>query len=183
MDNEKIIQQLRSGDNKEALQEMYKSFPSVRHFIKTHGGNDDDARDMFQESLLIFYRNVQKEDFSLTASLNTYLFSICKYLWKDELKKKNRMVNFEVADVAEEAAVYKEEELKMRWIDKILDRLGEKCSDILQLFYYKKMSMEEIAVKLQYKNVDTVKTQKYKCMERAKAMAGEVKVSSINDEL
>lgn len=138
MDNEKIIQQLRSGDNKEALQEMYKSFPSVRHFIKTHGGNEDDARDMFQESLLIFYRNVQKEEFSLTASLNTYLFSVCKYLWKDELKKKNRIVSFEVTDMVEEASTFKEEELKMRWIDKILDRLGEKCSEVLQLFYYKK---------------------------------------------
>lgn len=162
---------------------MYKSFPMVRHFIKTHGGNDDDARDVFQECLLVFYRNVQKENFSLTASLGTYLFSVSKYIWKDELKKKNRMVSFEVSDVPEEAVTYKEEEIKMRWIDKILDKLGDKCSEILQLFYYKKMTMEEIAEKLQYKNVDTVKTQKYKCMERAKAMAGEVKLSSINEEL
>lgn len=183
MENEKIIQQLRSGDNRQALQEMYKSFPSIRHFICTHGGNDDDARDLFQESLMVFYKNALKPEFSLTSSLNTYIFSICKYLWKDELKKKNRLVNFEFTDFTEEISSHQEDEAKMTLLDKVLDGLGEKCSGILQLFYYKKKSMEEIATQLEYKNVDTAKTQKYKCLERAKTMADQMKHSFLHEGL
>jgi len=185
MEKEKIIQHLRSGQHKESLLELYKAFPPVSHFIRKNGGTEDDARDMFQESLLIFYRNVQKGEFTLTSSLNTYLFSIAKYLWKDELKKKNRNVSFEVHahEADPDVQTYKMEELKMRTIDKVLDQLGKKCSEILQLFYYKKMAMEDIAQQLDYKNVDTVKTQKYKCMERAKLMAGELMLSSLTEEL
>lgn len=181
MGNEQIIQQLRAGNQKEAVAELYKSFPSVRHFIRTHGGNDDEAKDIFQESMIVFYKNAMKPEFTLTASVNTYLFTVSKYLWKDELKKKNRMVPIKFDREDEKyAPVFTEE--KYRWLDKIINSLGEKCMEILQLFYYKKQSMEEIASGLGYKNVDTAKTQKYKCIERARMMAQEVNVESLNPE-
>ena len=185
MENGTIIQQLRSGHNEAALRELYKGFPAVSHFIRKHGGNQDDARDMFQESLLIFYRNVQKKEFELTSSVNTYLFSVAKYLWKDELKKKNRTVPLEMQlqETPAHLPYTGQEERKIGLMDKVLSQLGEKCSEILRLFYYEKKAMEEIASRLQYKNVDTAKTQKYKCMERAKLMAGELMLSSLTEEL
>lgn len=179
MNNGKILEQLRSGQPGKALEELYKAYPAIRHFIKTHGGSDDDARDVFQECLIVLFRNAQKKDFVLTASVNTYLFSVGKYLWKDMLKKKNREVSLSMADVpVEEMRAVQEEEMQWRWLDKILASLGEKCSDILQLFYFKKMGMDEIAAKLGYRNVDTAKTQKYKCLERARAMANEMNVTT-----
>lgn len=174
MNNGLILEQLRSGQPGKALDELYKAYPAIRHFIKTHGGSDDDARDVFQECLIVLFRNAQKKDFTLTASVNTYLFSVGKYLWKDLLKKKNREVSFVVADTPmEEMRNIQEEEAKWAGLDKILSSLGEKCSEILRLFYFGKHSMEEVAEKLGYRNVDTAKTQKYKCLERARAMAAE----------
>jgi len=178
MNNVELIQQIRSGNNKEALKEMYKPFNSVSYFIKQHGGSDDEARDIFQESLLIFYKNAQKPEFKLTSALSTYLFAISKYLWKDELKKKNRIASFDVKDAPEEVLDYAVEELKDKWLDKTLNALGGRCLEILKLFYYEKFSMEQIAEKLGYKNVDTVKTQKYKCIEQAKLMAAESNIKS-----
>lgn len=182
MENEQILLQLRSGQQKEAIAELYKAFPSVRHFIRTHGGNDDEAKDIFQESLIIFYKNAMKPEFKLTATVSTYLFSVSKYLWKDELKKKNRIVHFEV-ERPEEIFHSSYSEEQFGWMDKIIRSLGEKCMEILELFYYKKQSMEDIAQQLGYKNVDTAKTQKYKCMERAKNMAKEIQVESLKNEL
>jgi len=182
MGNEQILIQLRSGKQKEAIAELYKIFPSIRHFIRTHGGNDDEAKDIFQEALIIFYKNAMKPEFTLSATPHTYLFSVSKYLWKDELKKKNKLVHFEV-EKQEEVSQHEHTEEKFRWMDKILNSLGEKCTEILQLFYYKKQSMDEIAQQLGYKNVDTAKTQKYKCIERAKVMANEFNVKTINNEL
>lgn len=183
MYNAELIKQLRAGHNSAALQELYKSWPAVRHFIKTHGGNDDDARDTFQDSLLILYRNVQKKEFTLTAQVSTYLFSICKYLWKDELKKKNRMVSFEVPDMAEEIQDYRQEEKQIKWLDGILLSIGEKCAAILTMFYYHGKSMEKIGDELGYKNTDTVKTQKYKCLEHARNLAASTNESSLNETL
>lgn len=182
MENEKIIEQLRSGQAKTALKELYHAFPSIRHFIRQHGGNDDDARDIFQEALIILFKKAQEPEFKLTASVNTYLFSISKYMWKDELKKKNRIVHFEM-EQKEEVTHHIEEEKKFKTLDSILNSLGEKCQSILRLFYYKKQSLDEIANGLGYKNIDTVKTQKYKCIERAKKMAIEMEVNTLNHEL
>lgn len=176
MNNEKIIEQLRSGQSSAAFKELYQSFPAIRNFIKTHGGNDDDAKDIFQESLFIFYRKIQSDqNFQLSAAVGTYLFSVAKYLWKDALKKKNREVGFITTDIPFEDINSKEEEEKqMYFLDTILSKLGEKCSELLTLFYYKKLSMEEIANRFDYKTIDTAKTQKYKCLERAKIMANEL---------
>lgn len=176
MNNEKLIEQLRLGSSQEALKELYKSFPAIRNFIKTHGGNDDDAKDIFQESLLIFYRKIQSDkNFQLSAAVGTYLFSVAKYLWKDALKKKNREVSFITNDIPfEDTNVIEQEEIQMKILDQVLAKLGEKCTQILTLFYYQKKSMEEIANDLDYKTVDTAKTQKYKCLERAKIMVNEL---------
>lgn len=184
MDQMKLIQQLRGGQSREALQELYKGYPSVRHFIKTHGGNEDDAKDIFQESLLVFYRKVQQPDFRLTAAATTYLFSVAKYLWKDALKKKNREVAFEIQDILAEEDVMtaRQQEREQRWLDQIIGNLGEKCAAILNLFYFRKKSMEEIAKELDYRNVDTAKTQKYKCLERAKTMAISMNMTAENQE-
>ncbi|HLP12493.1 MAG TPA: sigma-70 family RNA polymerase sigma factor [Flavobacteriales bacterium] len=180
MNNATLIAQLRSGQPNKALEELYKGYPVIRHFIKTHGGDDDDARDVFQESIMVLYRNVQKDDFVLTANMTTYLFSITKYMWKDILKKKNRQVNFVCDNTAEEEDVKnaQEEEEKFKWLDEILGTLGEKCAEILKMTYFAKMSMDEIAQKLGYKNVDTAKTQKYKCLERARSLAAELNLTT-----
>lgn len=176
MKNEALIEHLRSDRNAIAIKELYLHYPSVRQFIKTHGGNEDDARDVFQESLIVLYKNSAKPDFKLTSAVGTYLFSICKYMWKDLLKKKGREVSFEVEnmpDAWQEINTHLEEEKKYRQVDEVLKSLGEKCLEILNTFYYKHFSMEKIANLFGYKNIDTAKTQKYKCLERARKMAME----------
>ena len=44
--------------------------------------------------------------------------------------------------------------------------LGDPCRSILQLFYYKRMSMEDITALMGYKNAATTKNLKYKCLKR-----------------
>jgi len=62
------------------------------------------------------------------------------------------------------------EENNLELISQCFNRLGDPCRSLLDLFYYKKKSMEEIAVELNYKNAETAKNQKYKCMERLRKM-------------
>ena len=179
MNSSEILILLRSGQTTPALKELYKAYPAIRQFIKTHGGNEDDAKDCFQDALMILYRNALKPEFELTASVNTYLYSVCRFLWKDQLKKKNRESDTELKDIPMEdisTALQQEEEAK--FLQQVLSKLGQKCSEILQLFYYEKKNMEEIAQELGYTSVDSAKTQKYKCLERAKQMASEINFSS-----
>jgi len=52
--------------------------------------------------------------------------------------------------------------------EKAIRQTGKKCEDLLMKFYIHKMSMQDIARQLGYSSVNTAKTRKYKCLERAK---------------
>lgn len=174
--NPNILEQLRTGNNKKAIAFLYQSFPMIRKLICNNGGNDADAQDVFQEALLVLYRNAQKADFELTCAPSTYLYSVARFLWKDMLKKRNKEVYLEY-DVRQDEVVLPDleqqqnQQSKTHQLASVLQQLGEKCKLLLQAYYYKKMSMKEIAQAFEYSSVNSAKTQKYKCIERAKKIA------------
>ena len=45
-----------------------------------------------------------------------------------------------------------------------------------ELMYYQKWSMKDIAEKFGFKNADTTKNQKYKCMQRLKKLVEKITV-------
>src|SRR5690606_897349 len=74
-------------------------FPTIRYLIKKNTGNDEDAEDIFQESLIVVLKNVQKDDFYLTCSFLTYLYSISRNLWMQKLKTKRKgAANFDLIE-------------------------------------------------------------------------------------
>ena len=173
MKDEDIIELLKNNNYKKSAEKLYSYFPVVKKHILKNNGAKQDAEDVFQEALVILIRKVQSEQFKLTSSLNTYLYSICRYLWNDELKKKNRRADLNVdgnldtlknEDVSE--LVKEESDLKMA--EKAFNGLGDKCKDLLQLFYFAKLSMKEIAEKLDFSSEKVAKNQKYRCIEKAK---------------
>lgn len=171
-----LVEQLRSGNHREALASLYSSFPLVRQLIGQNGGNEADAKDIFQEALLVLYRNAQEADFELTCAPSTYLYSVARYLWKDVRKKRQRETTLEepshlpCTDVHSDLEHHEEIAQKNQLLQTVLQQLGDKCTSILRAYYYQKMSMKEIAEQLGYRSVNSAKTQKYKCLERAKKM-------------
>ncbi len=171
-----IVAALRKGKNHAAIQELYQSYPSISKFIRRNGGDEFDARDIFQDALLILYRNTQKNDFELTCAAGTYLYSVSRFLWKDVLKKRNKETELSKSlksnlPLETELETFQEQQIQAKKLATVLLQLGEKCKLILEAYYYQKMSMKDIAAQFEYSSVNSAKTQKYKCIERAKKIA------------
>lgn len=171
-----IVAALRKGKNHAAIQELYQSYPSISKFIRRNGGDEFDARDIFQDALLILYRNAQKNDFELTCAAGTYLYSVSRFLWKDVLKKRNKETALSKSlksnlPLETELETFQEQQIQAKKLATVLLQLGEKCKLILEAYYYQKMSMKDIAAQFEYSSVNSAKTQKYKCIERAKKIA------------
>lgn len=171
MTDEKIIELLKSNKTDKAFYKLYKDYPKVQKLILTKGGTKQDAQDIFQEALIVFYRKVTETDFKLTSKIGTYLYSVCRFLWKDELlkRKSSTQISFDIKNnEAEELEQLYSKEKQLVAIEKVLETISEKCQQIFQLFYFKKLSMKEIAKVMGYTSERIARTQKYKCVEQAK---------------
>ncbi len=142
------------------------------------GGSKEDAKDIFQEALIIFYRKAQDAKFNLTSSIGTYLYSVCRFLWKDELKKRNKNQTVDLGDVSSdmqnELRETLQKETRSKLAEQALSSIGERCLELLQRFYYKSLSMREIASEMGFSSENVAKNQKYKCLERARTKLKEL---------
>ncbi|MBL4703987.1 MAG: sigma-70 family RNA polymerase sigma factor [Flavobacteriales bacterium] len=171
MTDQQIIELIKSRKEGKALTKLYRYQPQIVAMIKSRGGSKDDALDVFQEALIILCKKIWETNFELHSKLDTYLYSVSYYIWKNKAEKDSKWVMVEgeanpiEIDGMDEVL---EKEAKINRVEKVLQELGEPCLKLLQLFYYKGLSMQELASKLGYKTVNVAKTQKYKCIERAR---------------
>lgn len=179
MNDQRIISIIKEGKHDKALDQLYKIYPQIKGFIYKNGGNEEEAKEVFQEALLIFIENVSKSGFELTSALNTYLYSICKYLWYDRKRKLKKLavVPFQEVELVDEQQdmleKHQEKEAQFDFLSLILDELGERCKELLTLFYLEKMTMKDIAKTMSFNTDKVAKNQKYKCLERGKKLVKE----------
>lgn len=72
--------------------------------------------------------------------------------------------------VAQETETNEEEIQKLKGMEKSLGILGDPCRKILELYYYHKKNMKEIADVAGLKNPETAKNMKYKCLKRLRTI-------------
>ena len=173
MNDQKVIELLKKGRQSKAFLKLYKNYPHVEKLILSKGGSKEDAKDVFQDALVIFYEKVMNTDFTLTSSISTYLYSVSRFIWKDRLKKENRKpeirlsMTFSSEQEAELDEVLQKEE-QYKTLEKLLTQIGDKCLELLKLFYFKGLKMKDIAPIVGLKSEKIARNQKYKCLEKAK---------------
>ncbi len=173
--NDKIINGIVAG-NHEVLNDLYEyEFPKVVNLIIKNYGNVEMAQDVFQDAIVILMEKVYAKKLDLTCSVETYLFSICKYLWLDQLrqnKKEMQMIKFydeefQTDDIS--VFFYNTPDI-YEVVNRAIESIGDPCKLLLECFYYKNMSFDEIASSLGYANAASARNQKYKCLERIRSV-------------
>lgn len=172
MTDQEILEAIKNKRNDKAFGALYKNFPAIRKMIISNNGLKEDAEDIFQEALIILCSKVNQGDFTLRAQLGTFLYSVSRFLWNDELKRRGRrndiLTDIDLFENSTLTELMMEEEHKAKLAEKTMDTLGERCKELLVLFYTKSMKLQEIASKMGYNSENTAKNQKYKCLEMAK---------------
>ncbi len=163
------------ANNNEVLNALYKKYYNlVLKLVVNNNGNSEQAQDLYQETIIAVFENVQKTQFELNCQLQTYIYSIAKRLWLKQLKKNGSTFLFkedeesDLVDVTDDIQHHHEKENNILKMNNSLELLGEPCKTLIQDFYIHKKSMDEIAEKFGYTNADNAKTQKYKCLQRLK---------------
>jgi RNA polymerase sigma factor (sigma-70 family) len=170
-----LLKGLAVNDTK-AVETIYRSnFSTVQSFVVNNNGTYDDARDIFQEAMIVLYENAKSDSFVLTCQIKTYIYSICRRLWLkrlQQLSKQLTQVDRIEATVSIEDDLEHQERRNANFaiMEKALGSLGEPCRSILEAYYLQKKDMTDIANTFGYTNADNAKNQKYKCLMRLKKL-------------
>lgn len=175
-DHEKGLLEGLAANDRNAIETIYReNFSTIKAFIVNNNGYPDDARDIFQEAMIVLFEKAKSSSFILSCQIRTYLYSVCRRLWLKKLQKESRF-NPSVESVQEIVAVEEEIEFHEKrdsdfiLMENALQKIGEPCKSLLEAFYIEKKSMPEIAETFGYTNADNAKTQKYKCLVRLKKL-------------
>ena len=161
------------------LTELYRNtFPMVAKFVSGKGGSLDQAKDIFQDAIVVWYeRSATPYKFMINSDA-AYIFGIAKNLWYKEFSAEKHTVPLD-AESGEEFGDKVADELSSDKILGLLEATGKKCMELLKSFYYDKHNMRELASGFGFGSVRSATVQKFKCLEKVRET---VKIKSLSYE-
>ncbi len=170
IEDQKILKGIAEGDEV-ILAKFYKdNLKYIRPYILRNSGSEEDVEDVFQDGLVFVYQKLKENDITISAysSFRSFFFGVCKNIWRNRLRKNQRLVVTEnITDTEETIApdmlediVHKDREHVYRTY---FLKLNTKCKEILELLFQGK-SMKEIANITGYTEGYTRK-KKFECKE------------------
>lgn len=176
-----LLAMLRGDEQRQidqALSQLYRQYyEPVQQLILKNSGTTDEADDIFQEVLLAFYTQLRSGKLTLQCTIKTYLYSVARNMWLNELRKRSNkptMVETDEFIVLEEnhlaAMMLTERNQEMA---KLIRSLGEQCQEILTYFYFDRFRMKKVAALMGFANEQVAKNKKSKCLKKLKALVQE----------
>jgi RNA polymerase sigma factor (sigma-70 family) len=176
-----LVANLRKGQQVEKMVKSvyHNHYTRLTNHILQNSGSRQDAEDVFQEAVVTFIEMVQKDRFRGESSVGTFLYSINRHIWLNELKRRGkaaiREIKYEKSKEQTEAGIshFIEDREQKSHAASLVAKLGDTCKKILLLFYYENRSMKEIMSVTDYENEQVVRNKKYKCLKQLEQMLNE----------
>jgi RNA polymerase sigma factor (sigma-70 family) len=164
------------------LQYLYKEYyPQVQRIVNKHGGGEQDARDLFQEALIIIFNKLNSNNLVIKTSFHNYFIVLCRFIW---FRQNNITLDHKTDDdppaeppasdtptpgLDDDPGESVLRQYRENQYEKIYQRhyrkLGRDCKKVLKSFF-KKKSFREIAARMNYSNEDYARRKKYLCMQQ-----------------
>jgi RNA polymerase sigma factor (sigma-70 family) len=168
-----IINEIKAGNSDGVLLYLYQTTQyKLTSWILKNNGNEEEAQDIFQDSVLSFYQYVLEGNFKEGASVDAFIFSVGRNKWINRAKQRNKLVSGVTEDNLGQTNPEEEGFSKIMDDDNtdkmnaLLEKLGERCKQLLTYSIFYNLKMTDIAEKMAFSNADTAKTKNYKCKKR-----------------
>ena len=161
------------GEQNFSFEVLYNEYYGlIQNFVLKNNGTKQDAEDLFQDVMIVFVEKLRYDNFTLTASLKTYIYAISKNLWYKKIRKNN--VNVEFNETYNES-FFEEIQLSIdnekSYAEKLqlyLTKITDHCSRLLKDMFFKDKSIEQIQEDYGYTSKHNLQNQKYKCVQQVK---------------
>ena len=176
--NSQILTAFKSGDHKKILKDLYKTLlPKVQRYVRANSGNEDDGNDIFQDAVMIVYKQIMSNQFDTNIHLEAYLFTVAKNRWINKAKRDAKIKAVDelpepeqLNDSIFDLLVTKERE---HIIQSVLGNIGEQCKKLLHLIFYQGYSLAEVTEIMKFTSAEVAHTTHYRCKKKLKTLVGE----------
>lgn len=176
--NQQIIKGIIENDRKTFLNLYEYEFPKIVRMVAKNNGTVENARDVFQDGLIILIEKLLHKNLEITESFDGYLYSVCRNLWYKQIVQNKQKLKFIDDYLYDELDIdgYNHDVQPDNYEQYVaaIETLSETCSKLLECYYYQKMNWEEIANQLGYASAGSARNQKYKCLERIRKHRAEL---------
>ena len=162
------------------FEELYETaFPQVAGFVSQLNGSFQDAKDIFQDALVIYMEKTAKPEFIIQIAAERYILGIAKHLWLRKFKADRNKISL---DRLESAISIPEDfypSIQSSRILRLLEITGKRCLDLLRGFYFERLTVKELTESFGYSSEHSATVQKFKCLEKIREI---VKLKSFTNE-
>ena len=122
---------------------------------------------MYHEGIIVLDRNIREGKFRGESPVKGYLYSICRFLWMNQMRKLAHTKTVAEVPIENETDLETPEiqliaQERKDMLNRLLGELGERCQRILELWKLS-YSMEEIAETVGFSSPDMARKAKYRC--------------------
>jgi RNA polymerase sigma factor (sigma-70 family) len=176
-DDSILLEGLKVKTEKSIFDVYTDYYSTVEKYVRMNSGREQDAEDVFQDTVMVLLSYVAKEDFKLTCSIKTLVFAIARRIWLKQLRQRSRaeiLYELEVqqTDFISDWEDVERSERRHNSLPQVLSRISTHCSALLKdLFLTGKIPDH-------YKNNHSMRNQKYKCLEQARKMMEKIQLDA-----
>ncbi len=173
----RLLQSREPASQDKAFRYLYRQYYGlVENIVTRNSGDPEDAKDVFQDGLIVLFNNVKKKDFNLSSSLKTFLYSICRNIWLMKLRKTKKEYPLQdhhehipLSENLFDTLVLNE---RKQFVVKLLEKLNDDCRRLIELFYFRQMKMVKIKEVFNLGSEQAAKNKKNLCMKKLRGLVG-----------
>ena len=167
-----LLMKIRSHQQKEsenALRQIYfANYEKVENYILNNRGTSYDAREIFQDAVMVFYEMVREGKFESRSSIATFIYAVSRNIWLKKLRKSTDDSLY-FFDTFEGVLYYEESEEAIDSSNLLKETMGQMCDEcktVLKCFYYENLSMKEIKQRFSLGSEQAARTKKHRCLKK-----------------
>ena len=153
----------------------------IKEAVYKYSLSEEDGFDLYSDTIISAIDKIATGSFQGRSSLKTWLYSIFHNKYVDYIRKKStnrssvhRTLSisdplFEIADTSKTIIQELMDKTDWRLLREKLNQIGDNCRQML-LFWADGYSDKEIALAMEYKTSDVVKTSRLRCLEKLKQL-------------
>ena len=148
----------------------YNAYGLVKSYVLQRSGNDEDVRDTLQEGFFIYFNMISRQEIDLDCKLESYIFGICKNVWKKELKNRNGEVLVDAFDEFEdyfgdEVKSLEKKEVLHSILKRNISKLSPRCQQVINL-RLEGYTCDQIADQMGFDSDQITRNKTYTCKTR-----------------